>query len=106
MMHENPTPAVMSIPTKGAVVEAILEALAEAQETPIDDVRSAVLAASPGMPLDSLETVEIMLGLENAFGIRFPDSPETCAAFQSVPTLTDLVRELVREAGGVEGGPS
>jgi acyl carrier protein len=100
-MREKPTPVAVSVPTKSEVEQAIFEALAEAQETSIDAVRSEVVAAGPGMPLDSLETVEIMLSLEDAFGIRFPDSPDTCVAFQSVPTLTDLVRELVRGAGGV-----
>jgi acyl carrier protein len=76
----------------------IVSELAAAQQKPAADVRTALVAAGPEMPLDSLEVVEIMLSLEEAYGIRFPESPETCAAFQSVRALSGLVQQLAGEA--------
>ena len=93
-MKEKPTSVMTSAPTETAVEQAVLEALAVVREQPVAAVRDSLVAAGPEMPLDSLETVEIMLELEEQFGVRFPDDAETCAAFQSVRTLVTLVRRL------------
>jgi acyl carrier protein len=94
---EKPTAPALA-PSEQDVERVIIGALAAAQQKPTDEVRSALLDAGPGMPLDSLETVEIMLELEERFAVRFPDEQETCVAFQSVQTLAKLVRELVADA--------
>lgn len=102
-MLNKSTSIMASAPSKEAVEQVVLEALAAAQSKAVGELRVELAAAGPGMPLDSLESVEIMLELEERFGIRFPDEPETCAAFQSVQTLVRLVRELAAVEGD-EGG--
>jgi acyl carrier protein len=92
-------------PSIEAVERAVIEALAEVQETSSEAVRIELLAAGPQMPLDSLETVEIMLSLESAFGIRFPETKETCAAFASVSAVVELVRNLAVANAQHEGAP-
>lgn len=99
MMPSNPTAPSGRVPARKDIEGVIVSELATAQQKPVADIRTALVAAGPEMPLDSLETVEIMLSLEEAFGIRFPESPETCAAFQSVRALSDLVQQLAGEAG-------
>jgi acyl carrier protein len=103
VMGRKPTTVVATSPMEREIEEAVLGALAAAQDKTVDEVRAVLVAAGPGMPLDSLETVEIMLELEERFAVRFPDEPETCAAFQSVRTLVALVRQLA-EADAEEGG--
>jgi acyl carrier protein len=103
-MIEKPTTPSGLVPSEEEVEEIIIGALAAAQQKPINGVRSTLLEAGPAMPLDSLETVEIMLELEERFAVRFRDEQETCVAFQSVQTLVKLVRELVAdEAKGGAG---
>ena len=98
MLKPKPTAATKATPAERDVEDAILEALADAQSKGLEEVRAEFVSRGPSMPLDSLETVEIMVGLEERFGVRFPETPETCAAFQSVETLVRLVRELAAAA--------
>jgi acyl carrier protein len=98
MMPSNPTASTRRVPTRQDIEDVVVAELAAAQQKPVAEVRTALVAAGPEMPLDSLEIVEIMLSLEEAYGIRFPESPETCAAFQSVRALSDLVQQLAGEA--------
>jgi acyl carrier protein len=97
-MTSNQTTPTANAPTGETVERAIVTALAAAQGKPAAEIRAALVAAGPSMPIDSLEMVEIALELEEAFGIRFPDSAETCAAFQSVQTAVEFVRKLAAEA--------
>jgi acyl carrier protein len=99
MMPSKPTAPIGRVPARQDIEGVIVSELAAAQQRPVAEVRTTLVAAGADMPLDSLETVEIMLALEEAFGIRFPESPETCAAFQSVRALSDLVQQLAGETG-------
>jgi acyl carrier protein len=98
MTSKQTTTVVADVPTNETVEKAIVTALAAAQGKPAAEIRVALVAAGPSMPIDSLEMVEIALELEDAFGIRFPDSAETCAAFQSVHTAVEFVRKLAAAA--------
>jgi len=48
--------------------------------------------------LDSLTAVDVMLSLEDTFGITFPDSMLTYDVFRHFATLRDAVQTLVDEA--------
>ncbi len=89
-----PTALAPVVPTEHEIAEAIIELAAAAQDRPADELRREFVAAGPGMPIDSLETVEILLGLEERFGVRLPDDQETCAAFRSMGGLVKRVQEL------------
>jgi acyl carrier protein len=94
MMSPNKTAPARSVPTEHKVEEVILELSAEAQGRPVDELIEAFRIAGSGMPIDSLESVEILLGLEERFSIRLPDNAETCAAFRSLGTLVERVRQI------------
>ncbi len=44
--------------------------------------------------LSSLATVNVMLAIEEQFGVEFPDRLLTRRSFQSVSSLTDVVESL------------
>lgn len=50
-----------------------------------------------GLGLDSVDAVELVVGLERRFGVRPPDDLETRAAMRTPNTLTDLVLRLREE---------
>jgi acyl carrier protein len=47
-----------------------------------------------GLGLDSVDAVELVVGLERRFGVRPPDDLETRAAMRTPNTLVDLVLRL------------
>ncbi len=47
--------------------------------------------------LDSLTAVDVMLSLEDTFGIAFPDSMLTYDVFRHFASLRDAVQSLVEE---------
>lgn len=47
--------------------------------------------------LDSLTAVDVMLSLEDTFGIAFPDSMLTYEIFRHFASLRDAVQKLVDE---------
>ncbi len=52
-----------------------------------------------GLGLDSVDAVELVVGLESRFGVRPPDDLETRAAMRTPNTLVDLVLRLREEKG-------
>src|SRR4051812_23664534 len=93
-MSTKPTPLAPVIPAEHEVANAIIELAAAAQERPVDELRRQFAAAGQGMPIDSLESVEILIGLEERFNVRFPDDQATCAAFRSMGGLVERVRQI------------
>jgi acyl carrier protein len=92
-MSENPTAAV---PLVADDVEAYLvELVAEVQERDVDEVADAIGTTDGGIDLDSLDAVEILVSLEERFGIRFPDDVVTTEALETVEGLARYVRRLV-----------
>ena len=78
--------------------EAILR-----QHMPVDDdftFRDDTVLRDAG--LDSLSAVDVMLSLEDTFGITFPDSMLTYEVFRHFASLRDAVATLVEEHRGEE----
>lgn len=47
-----------------------------------------------GLGFDSVEALELIVGIERGFGVKVPEGPEVKERFYSVKTLADYVREL------------
>jgi acyl carrier protein len=77
------------------------------------EVSPAVLAASSfstpllghGIGLDSVETLTLVLAIEEKFGIHVPDSDLTAALFNNIGTLTEYVLEKIAASKGVAETP-
>ena len=100
-MNANPTTA--AVPTHDEIVAQAIRLMAETQGREVGEVEAELQERGQEMPIDSLEAVEIMLGLEEEHGIRFQDDDATCAAFQTVQGLVEHVQTLytqTHELGG------
>ena len=46
-----------------------------------------------GLGLDSIDALELVLGIEQTFGVKIEDEAAGLKAFKSVDALTDFIRE-------------
>jgi acyl carrier protein len=76
---------------KGKVKELIVRRL----KLDIDPatIEDAVPLFGEGLGLDSIDALELVLGLEQEFGIKVADEEVGVKAFSSVNALTDFIRE-------------
>lgn len=56
-----------------------------------DEIDPDVALFGTGLGLDSLDVVEVVIGIEVEFGIKFPSEEERMTAMRSVGALVDLV---------------
>ena len=52
-----------------------------------------------GVGLNSMATIEIIVGIEKHFGVQVPDEDLRVELFDSVRTMSDYVRSIRAEAG-------
>ena len=77
--------------------ELIVERLKlEVEPDSIGDVDS--LFGQEGLGLDSIDALELVLGIEQEFGVRIEDEEMGSQAFASVAALADFVEERRRTA--------
>ncbi len=70
------------------------------------NVKESVIATSTsstpllgrGVGLDSVETMALVLSIEEEFGISVPDTDMTATLFETIGTLTDYVLHKVSES--------
>jgi len=70
------------------------------------NVNASVMATSTsstpllgrGIGLDSVETMALVLSIEEEFGISVPDSDMTATLFETIGTLTDYVLHKLSES--------
>jgi acyl carrier protein len=77
------------------IKEIIIERIgAGLQASDIADDQPLFEGAPGSLGLDSVEALELVVGLEERFGIRIEGSEGIIERFFSVATLADLVKEL------------
>lgn len=86
------------------VQDFLINAVAGVRNVEPSGLHAEFAESGKDLGVDSLEVVEMMLEIEDQFGIRFPDTQETCDAFQSISRLTELIQQLVAAEGGSTDG--
>ncbi|MBD3394740.1 MAG: acyl carrier protein [Chitinivibrionales bacterium] len=63
-----------------------------------DDLHEDISLLGAGLGLDSLDALEIVLCVENCFGVKIPD--ENTSVLRSINTIVDFVLEEMEKKGG------
>ncbi len=77
---------------KQRVKEMIIERLKLEGMTPAEIDDQAPLFGE-GLGLDSIDALELVLGIEQTFGVKIEDEAAGMKAFKSVQALTDFIAE-------------
>lgn len=83
------------------VKQVIIRTLSlEVDEDEIDDEDELF---GGGLGINSMATIEIIVGLEEEFGIEVPDEDLRVELFDSVQTMADYVRAVLQKVPEVAG---
>jgi len=74
------------------VKEMIIERLKLEGMAP-DDIEDGAPLFGDGLGLDSIDALELVLGIEQVFGVKIEDEAAGLKAFKSVQALTDFIAE-------------
>ena len=58
-----------------------------------DDIEDGAPLFGDGLGLDSIDALELVLGIEQVFGVKIEDEAAGLKAFKSVQALTDFIAE-------------
>lgn len=87
----------MEIPTQRSIEDVIIELLAQDGGVNPADLRQQLQEQGPGLPIDSLLAVEVLVRVERRFGVQLDASnPATAEAMQSVAAFASIVRSAIR----------
>lgn len=77
---------------KQRVKEMIIERLKLEGMSP-DQIDDQAPLFGEGLGLDSIDALELVLGIEQSFGVKIEDEAAGMKAFKSVQALTDFIAE-------------
>ncbi|HUK13586.1 MAG TPA: phosphopantetheine-binding protein [Thermoanaerobaculaceae bacterium] len=78
-------------PLHRRVKQLIIERL-QLEGMSADEIDDAAPLFGDGLGLDSIDALELVIGIEKAFGVRIQDEEVGAKAFASVNALVDFIR--------------
>lgn len=87
----------MEIPTQRVIEDVIIELLAQDGGVNPADLRQQLQEQGPGLPIDSLLAVEVLVRVEERFDVQLDANPATAEAMQSVAAFASAVRSAILE---------
>jgi acyl carrier protein len=87
-----------AIEKRAAIINSLKAELIRRLNLPYEpaDLHEDISLLGAGLGLDSLDALEIVLAVENCFGVKIPD--ENTGVLRSINTLVDFVLEQKGEA--------
>jgi len=82
------------------IAEIVIGLLAEQAGIPAAQMRAELLAAGPGLPVDSLLIAEILTRVEEACGARIPADAAAARSTGSVTAFAHVVFRSIPTEGG------
>ena len=76
--------------TTSSVKAQIIEGLA-LEDLDIDDIDDNAALFNEGLGLDSVDAIELIVILDNEYGLKFKNMDEAKEVFVSIQTLTDYI---------------
>jgi len=76
--------------TASSVKAQIIEGLA-LEDLDIDDIDDNAALFNEGLGLDSVDAIELIVILDNEYGLKFKNMDEAKEVFVSIQTLTDYI---------------
>jgi acyl carrier protein len=88
------------IDERKAIITTFKEELIKRLNLPYkpEDLHEDISLLGAGLGLDSLDALEIVLCVENSFGVKIPD--ESTSVLRSINTIVDYVIEEQKKKGG------
>jgi acyl carrier protein len=87
------------------VKKLIIERL-KLEEIAVEDIDADAPLFGEGLGLDSIDALELVIGLEKEYGISIPDAEVGRKVFQSVRTIAQyIVDNQCKEVAAADGAP-
>jgi len=83
--------------TVGDVIDIVVELLAEERDISAEAMLAELTAAGEDLPIDSLLLQEILVRVEDRFGVQLPDTVETARSMASVRTFAQAIVDAWRK---------
>lgn len=80
------------------IEEVIIGFLADVQHTSAEELRRQLEQAGDDLPVDSVLSVEVLVLVQNHFGVRLPLTAETAQCLRSVCRFAAKVQALIDDA--------
>ena len=77
-------------PLEQEVAQFIIDTLS-LEDLKVSDIDPAAPLFVKGLGLDSIDALQLVVGMENAFGVVVPDAAVGTKVFQSVRTMADYI---------------
>jgi acyl carrier protein len=79
-----------------AVVDIVIDFLAEHQDRPVQEVYQELAARGHDLPIDSVLIMEILARVEKHFGVRIPADAEAGRSLRSVWAFAETVYDTMQ----------
>jgi acyl carrier protein len=80
------------------VENVIIGLLAEQENSSPEELRERLAKEGPELPVDSLIVVEVLVRVEEAFGVTVPETVDSARSLRSVRAFAELIVDLVRKS--------
>ncbi|MEJ2527778.1 MAG: phosphopantetheine-binding protein [Sulfurovaceae bacterium] len=87
--------------TYDEIKQKIIEAL-NLEDITADEIEDDAPLFNEGLGLDSVDAIELIIFLDNQYGIKIDNAGESREVFASIKTLTDFINQKSKKAQFVD----